>query len=141
MYSDIYCFKNSVAYSTKAKQFRYRKNRNVVNPGLNLQRKMLKDSPADQIEEDLDVEELESDFMNVGMSYDEHMQEMEAMKERQKHFIVKQKYFKQKMPNFLTWNDKQQIKLLHRTDPEEWTVEKLSQSFPALPEVIAVSTY
>lgn len=132
--------RNPVFYSTKAKHVRPRKSRNLINPGINMQAKLLKETSSHTpFEEDVDLEELESDFMGVGTSYNEHMEEMEARREQQKYFIVGQKYFKEKLPNFLTWNDKQQIKFLHRTDPEQWTIEKLSQSFPALPEVIAVS--
>lgn len=39
-------------------------------------------------------------------------------------------------PSFLTYTEKDQIKKLHDSDPEEWTPEKLSESFPALPETI-----
>lgn len=54
-----------------------------------------------------------------------------------KNQIVATKYFKKnKDPNFLTSVEKDQILKLHRSNPEEWTVEMLSQSFPALPDTI-----
>lgn len=124
-----------LAYSTKPRQFRRGRN-----PGVDLRRGMLKEGIADAVD-DVDIEELESDFMDVAMSHKEHEAEMEAAKERLKYLIVREKYFKEKMPNFLTWSDKQQIKYLHRTDPEEWTIEKLSESFPALPDVIKVRNF
>lgn len=134
--------KDAFLYSTKAKHVKHRRqNRNLINPGIYHTTRLLKENPADEVE-DLDFDDLddfESDFTNAGVTYKEHLAELEARKERQKNLIVKQKYFKEKLPNFLTWNDKQQIKFLHRTDPEQWTIEKLSESFPALPEAIAVS--
>lgn len=55
---------------------------------------------------------------------------------RLKQQIVVQKYFKEKEPRFLTYAEKELIRKLHQSNPDEWTVEKLSNSFPALPEVI-----
>lgn len=50
--------------------------------------------------------------------------------------IVKSKYFKEVESKFLTYSERDQIKTLHQSDPTEWTPEKLSQSFPALPGTI-----
>lgn len=61
--------------------------------------------------------------------------EMRIQKERLKQQIVK-KYFKEKEPRFLTFAEKKLIQKLHRHNPDEWTVEKLSESFPALPDTI-----
>lgn len=41
----------------------------------------------------------------------------------------------------LLWSEKEQIRLLSQTDPDLWTPEKLSQSFPATPDIIAVIAY
>lgn len=62
--------------------------------------------------------------------------EMQSRKERLKQQIVIQKYFKEKEPRFLTFAEKELICKLHKSNPDEWTVEKLSESFPALPETI-----
>ena len=43
---------------------------------------------------------------------------------------------KETEPSFLTFAEKDQIKSLHESDPHEWTIEKLSESFPALPHMI-----
>ena len=40
--------------------------------------------------------------------------------------IVGNKYFKTKSPNFLTYNEKEQIRTLHDEDSEKWTIDKLS---------------
>lgn len=53
-----------------------------------------------------------------------------------KRRIVRGKYFKEVEPNFLTYVEKDQIRKLHREDPDEWTPERLSESFPALPHTI-----
>lgn len=62
--------------------------------------------------------------------------EMKIKKERLKQQIVIQKYFKEKQPRFLTFAEKELIYKLHQFNPDEWTVERLSESFPALPESI-----
>lgn len=62
--------------------------------------------------------------------------EMWKNKEHLKQQIVNQKYFTENEPRFLTFAEKQLICKLFKFNPEEWTVEKLSESFPALPETI-----
>lgn len=47
-----------------------------------------------------------------------------------RHQIVKDKYFKENMPNLLTWSEKEQIRHLAATAPDEWTPEKIAESFP-----------
>jgi len=62
--------------------------------------------------------------------------EMQKNKEHLKQQIVNQKYFTENEPRFLTFAERQLICKLYKSNPEEWTVEKLSESFPALPETI-----
>lgn len=108
------------------------------DPGIAGRRKLFPDiREPDEME---DFDDLESDFSNAHKSHRDHEKELKLMREREKYLIVREKYFKDKWPNFLTWQDKEQIRYLHQTDPEEWTIEKLSEGFPALPEVIQVST-
>lgn len=57
-------------------------------------------------------------------------------KQKLKGRIVVRKYFKVENPNFITWAEREQIKSLHKKDSVEWTPERLSQSFPALPDTI-----
>lgn len=107
-----------------------------TDPGINLRKKAL------NLNEDIDefeFDDLETDFMNVHKTHKDHVMQIKAGLEKEKLHIVKQKYFKEKQLNFLTWHDKEQIKYLYSTDPEEWTIEKLSEGFPALPEVVKVS--
>lgn len=117
----------------QVKKFRHVK----LDPGIRKRQNALLE-PGEPVEE-IDFDEYETDFMDVHKSHKEHVEEMKAQHEQLKYHITKQKYFKEKYPNFLTWHDKEQIKYLHSSDPEEWTIEKLSEGFPALPEVISVS--
>ncbi|KAL5274276.1 hypothetical protein ACFFRR_000812 [Megaselia abdita] len=81
--------------------------------------------------------DIESDFMSVDKSHKDHLDESRQFKKKVELWRTKQKYFNTKNPNFLTYIEKEQIKLLHTRDPEEWNPEKLSESFPATPETIA----
>lgn len=61
---------------------------------------------------------------------------MAMNKERLKQRIVVHKYFKENDPRFLTFEEKEQICTLYESNPHQWPVEKLSESFPILPETI-----
>lgn len=130
--------RNTLFYTTKTNKHVTQKKYQDADPGIGLRKKLLKNTSVDELE-NIDLEGLESDFMNVHLTHKDYQEELEARREQLKYFIVKEKYFKEKMPNFLTYNDKLQIKYLHNTDPEQWTVERLSEAFPALPDVIKVS--
>lgn len=79
----------------------------------------------------------DADFNHLHISHDQHENELELKKEQLKYYVVKNKYFKEKkLPNFLTWAEKEQIRQLHKQDPKEWTPERLAESFPAIEEVI-----
>ncbi|XP_049872109.1 uncharacterized protein LOC126370976 [Pectinophora gossypiella] len=82
------------------------------------------------------VEQADSDFYNVGEAYKEHIQESIAGKLDLRHMIVKDKYFKENLPNLLTWSEKEQIRHLATTDPSEWTPEKIAESFPVTVTVV-----
>lgn len=55
-----------------------------------------------------------------------------------RHRIVKDKYFKENMPNLLTWSEKEQIRHLAATEPDEWTPQKLAESFPVTEQIVKV---
>ncbi|XP_072385543.1 uncharacterized protein [Diabrotica undecimpunctata] len=113
-----------------------RANRAKTDPGIHKRKVVLGAQEFQQEYQDMELDDLETDFMDAHKSYKQHMEEVKVRNEQIKYMIVKNKYFKEKFPNFLTWSDKEQMRLLHSTDPEEWTIEKLAESFPALPEVI-----
>ncbi|KAJ8718535.1 hypothetical protein PYW08_002772 [Mythimna loreyi] len=102
------------------------------NPGLDRQIKAFEADGLRVKEENLEefVEQSESDFYNVGEAYNEHQNETLIGKYELRHHIVKEKYFKENMPNLLTWSEKEQIRHLASTEPDEWTPEKIAESFP-----------
>lgn len=51
--------------------------------------------------------------------------------------LAKKNFFPEpKSPNLLTWTEKEVMRHLHRTEPGEWTPEKLSECFPATPYIV-----
>lgn len=93
------------------------------------------DNNFEEIDQE-DGEIYDSDFMTVDTSYKNKIRESKRIREQLKRRIVKNKVFKEIEPNFLTYIEKDQIKKLYESNPKEWTPEKLSESFPALPETI-----
>ncbi|KAG6441571.1 hypothetical protein O3G_MSEX001892 [Manduca sexta] len=57
-------------------------------------------------------------------------------KHEMRHHIVKEKYFKENLPNLLTWSEKEQIRHLASTQPDEWTPEKIAESFPVTAPIV-----
>lgn len=83
-----------------------------------------------------DVKQYETDLADIIESYTDHDRQTEKDCKLLKHRIIKSKYFKEVEPNFLTYAEKDQIQKLNEDNPDEWTPERLSESFPALPETI-----
>ncbi|XP_043481953.1 uncharacterized protein LOC122511022 [Leptopilina heterotoma] len=132
-------------YSTKALSVKRRnslqflKKRRNANPGIENRLRELSECE----DENFDLESLKDDidyrepnFDQVGQSYKMHKREMEIRKLNIKTKMTINKFIKEAEPSFLTFAEKEQIKLLHRNNPDEWTIEKLSESFPALPSTI-----
>lgn len=56
---------------------------------------------------------------------------LRAQRKQLKMKIIERKYFKQPQePNLLTWEAKEQMRYLNSEFPEEWTVDRLAESFP-----------
>lgn len=105
------------------------------DPGIN---KRLKVFSADFVESDPDsLENLESDFMNVADAHKEFDKEEQQFKRKVGSMIVGQKYFNDKGVNFLTFAEKEQIRMLNQKDPQKYTADELSNSFPADPFAIS----
>lgn len=107
--------------------------RRSSNPGIGRQLKGLQNvtkntSIVENVEE---FDEGEPDFMNVHKTHKIYEKEMQSHKEKINFWMVKNKYFKKRALNFLTWSEKEQIRYLHEQNPTEWNVERLSDSFPA----------
>uniref|UniRef100_A0A1A9W8W5 Uncharacterized protein n=1 Tax=Glossina brevipalpis TaxID=37001 RepID=A0A1A9W8W5_9MUSC len=93
---------------------------------------------ADIIREDPEGHgDLESDFMQASKSYREHEFDLDKRREQIRRLMIKHKYFRgETLPNLLTYAEKEHIRLLHSRDAEEWSIERLAESFPATPEII-----
>ncbi|XP_035780325.1 neugrin-like [Anopheles albimanus] len=104
--------------------------RKARNPGIDRRTALLQDDPHTEQE----LEQLESSeptFNEIHKSYKQYQQEQAQYRDRLQTWIVGNKYFKTKQLNFLTWTEKEQIRFLHRHDSEEWSIDKLTESFPA----------
>uniref|UniRef100_R4FJV9 Uncharacterized protein n=1 Tax=Rhodnius prolixus TaxID=13249 RepID=R4FJV9_RHOPR len=121
----------------------YRKRFNPIktNPGIDQRLQLYKEEQADLANVNLNEESLDNLEEDIYNSKDLHAFHTREVKKLQSKIQLKQlerKYFTtQKLPNMLLWSEKEQIRLLSQTDPDLWTPEKLSQSFPATPDIIA----
>ncbi|XP_017079981.2 neugrin [Drosophila eugracilis] len=108
-----------------------------ANPGLGYQLQQLQEHPAKTPEANEDYADLESDFMGVQKTHRQYEKEQQQQRDRIRQFMIKHKYFRDsKLPNLLLHAEKEQMRLLHGRDPEEWNVERLAESFPATPEIV-----
>lgn len=109
-----------------------------ANPGLSYQIHAIEDA-VEVIQSDPEgFEGLESDLFSAHKSHKEHELEQKRQREKVKRYIIKNKYFRDvHLPNLLTYAEKEQIRYLHSYDSEEWTVDKLADSFPASAEIIS----
>lgn len=121
--------------ATIRRQYRRDGNRKPRDmAGVRIQQGILKN--LDTLEEDPEVT-YDADFAKLHISHRQHEKEMALKKEQTKYYTVRSRYFKsEKKPQFLTWAEKEQIRYLNKTDPDEWTPARLAESFPAVEEVI-----
>ncbi|XP_045450119.1 neugrin [Melitaea cinxia] len=108
------------------------------NPGIENRLKAFRQDGIKIREDNVEeyIEESESSFYNVDDTYDQHLNETLMGKHELRGHIVKEKYFKENMPNLLTWSEKEQIRHLASTQPQEWTPQKLAESFPVTENVV-----
>ncbi|XP_059352323.1 neugrin-like [Daphnia carinata] len=106
------------------------------DPGIRRQAKMLEEFSDPNIvlrEEELDGE---VDVVKFDKVYDKYQQDKHDLKELNKLRIVKQKYFKDTPEEkTLTWSDKEHIRFLHNSDPQQWTIEMIAEHFRIEPHV------
>ena len=103
--------------------------RKARNPGIDRRAALLpEDAKAAEYES---LDDSEADFHQVHKSHKQFEAEQAQYRDRLQTWIVGNKYFKTKQLNFLTWSEKEQIRYLHSFDPEEWNIDKLTESFPA----------
>ncbi|XP_052888943.1 uncharacterized protein LOC128297355 [Anopheles moucheti] len=103
--------------------------RKARNPGIDRRAALLPEDAKHEEYENLD--DSEADFHQVHKSHKQYEAEQAQYRDRLQTWIVGNKYFKSKQLNFLTWSEKEQIRYLHSFDPEEWNIDKLTESFPA----------
>ncbi|KAG4065824.1 hypothetical protein HA402_012502 [Bradysia odoriphaga] len=108
-----------------------RSRRYISNPGIRRQVK----AETNEIEYDThwddDISKFEGNLTNTRAIYEQYRQETVEHREQLKRHIVRDKYFSEKKPTFLTWGEMEQIRLFNAKDPEEWNKHKLAESFPA----------
>ncbi|CAO1442662.1 unnamed protein product [Diamesa serratosioi] len=103
--------------------------RRARNPGLERRLRVFSD---DVVKNDSEfLEDMESDFMDVHKVHKQFEGEEKKYNKKIQMWITKNKYFKEKNINFLTWSEKEQIRHLYQLDPYEWNFERLTDSFPA----------
>lgn len=114
----------------------YKDKKTYAGDRAGFRRQMDELGDADLFEEDPEGS-YEADFSKVPQVFRESQMEMKRQKEKVKLKIIEKKYFRvSKQPSFLTWAEKEQIRHLNQQDPQEWNVERLSESFPATEDVI-----
>ncbi|XP_039758768.1 neugrin [Pararge aegeria] len=108
-----------------------------ANPGLDNRLGAFKEDGIKIQDDDVEefMEQSDSNFYNVGEAYNAHLNETLMGKHKIKLQIVKEKYFKENMPNLLTWSEKEQIRHLAATQPDEWTPQRIAESFPVTEQV------
>ncbi|KAI9555103.1 hypothetical protein GHT06_017618 [Daphnia sinensis] len=106
------------------------------DPGVRRRAKALEEFSDPNLfprEEDLDGE---VDVVKFDKVYDKYQQDKQDLKELNKLRIVKQKYFKDATEEkTLTWSDKEHIRFLHNSDPQQWTIEMIAEHFRIEPHV------
>jgi hypothetical protein len=84
----------------------------------------------------------EVNVMKFDKLYDDAQSKKSDIKELVKMKMVKQKYFKDSVEEkTLSWSDKEHIRFLHNSDPQQWTFEMIAEHFRIEPHVAkAVAT-
>lgn len=83
------------------------------------------------------IEDTELDASDYGPLFKDAKKDAEKEYNSRAFHNIKRKYFKDsKPPNMVTYIEKQQMKYLHREDPELWSIDKLAESFPASAEIV-----
>ncbi|XP_052868566.1 uncharacterized protein LOC128274409 [Anopheles cruzii] len=117
-----------LAYSKQKLLCRYYV-RKARNPGIDRRAALLPDDAKP--EEYAGLEDSESNFYDVHRSHKQYEAEQAQYRDRLQTWIVGNKYFKSKQLNFLSWSEKEQIRYLYGHDADEWTIDRLTESFPA----------
>ncbi|XP_023178798.2 neugrin [Drosophila hydei] len=105
-----------------------------ANPGMAYQLQDLQQQAADARE---DYADNEADFMSAHKAHRQYEVQLQQQRDRVRQFMIKHKYFRDaKLPNFLLYAEKEQMRVLHERDADEWSVDRLAESFPATPGIV-----
>ncbi|EDV93536.1 neugrin [Drosophila grimshawi] len=106
-----------------------------ANPGLGYQLQQLQQPSVEDASED--YADMEADFMSAHRTHQQHEAQQQQQRDRVRQFMIKHKYFRNaKLPNLLLYAEKEQMRLLHERDADEWSVERLAESFPATADIV-----
>nr|XP_018903997.1 PREDICTED: uncharacterized protein LOC109035006 [Bemisia tabaci] len=95
------------------------------------------DPHEDDFESSAPELETERNFFDADLDYEDLKSDEFKHRHKVAYNMVKKKYFKRPVePNMLTYAEKQHIKFLHDDSENNWTVESLSESYPATPHII-----
>ncbi|GLH16587.1 Uncharacterized protein GBIM_20824 [Gryllus bimaculatus] len=126
--------KITVLSQIKVRSLRSLASKRVPNPGIERRLTALDYNDKDCLshEELYELENSESDFMNVHLTQHEQEREMQKIQNKVRTKILEKKYFNKEVePAMLTWEEREQIYQLHKLNPDKWNVHTLSESFPA----------
>ena len=106
------------------------------DPGIRRQTKALGEfSNPNELSREEDFDD-EVNVMKFDKMYDETLNTKQEIKELVKMKIIKQKYFKDSAEEkTLSWSDKEHIRFLHNSDPDQWTFEMIAEHFRIEPHV------
>ena len=106
------------------------------NPGIRRQAEALGDfANHNEFEREEDFDD-EVNVINFDKMYDKTQSKKQEIKELVKMKMVKQKYFKDSVEEkTLSWSDKEHIRFLHNSDPQQWTFEMIAEHFRIEPHV------
>ncbi|CAH1391105.1 unnamed protein product [Nezara viridula] len=115
------------------RSYRLRAGNGKFNSGISKRLQIIKEHHPDI--ENVDVTEDSIDNLESGITIpNERVEKNHRVVEFKK---IERKFFKKEVyPSLLTWSEKEQIRYLYNLDPTIWSPEKLSESFPATPEII-----
>ena len=128
-------------------EWEFQKSRNPFTRNVGMARQMkslgvdtddpvFKEENIGELFEEMDgtVEAFHDKSNTIRKQYEADVAEQRS---KAKRSIVRKVVFGEKTePDLLTWMEKEMIRFLHKDDPKEWTIERLSESFPATPFVI-----
>ncbi|BES88352.1 Neugrin [Nesidiocoris tenuis] len=121
---------------SRSTQFRFYR----ANAGVGRRLKLIKEGNPELKGvklEDKSFDDLDVDAFDAKLLKEEYEKEYDRTRKRIEFKRIERQYFERKQKtNFLLWSEKEQIRQLHQSDPDQWSFQRLAESFPATPAVI-----